>query len=88
MKFLAFYRQERDYTRAVEDLLEDLSRQYQKSFQHINPDTPSGADLARTYDILDFPTFLVAMDDGREIARRSGLPLPTVADLASLFVVI
>jgi thiol-disulfide isomerase/thioredoxin len=88
MKFMVFYRRERDYTQATEDLLEDLSRQYQKSFEHHDPDTPSGSSEIRVYDIMDFPTFLVTMDDGREVARRSGLPLPTVAELASLFVIV
>ncbi|MCL2001984.1 hypothetical protein FWG76_01075 [Candidatus Saccharibacteria bacterium] len=88
MKFRVFYRQQRDYTRMTEDLLEDLSRQYQKSFERIDPDTPGGSSIARVYDVMDFPTFLVTMDDGREVARRSGLPLPTVADLAAMFVIV
>jgi len=86
MTFRVFYRQKRDYTRAVEDLLEDLKRQYQKTFEYIDPDTPGGVETARVYDIMDYPTFLVTMHDGHEVTRRTGLPLPTVEDLASMFV--
>jgi thiol-disulfide isomerase/thioredoxin len=85
MKFMVFYREQRDYTRATKDLLEDLGRQYQKSFDHIDPDTPSGVEKARVYDIMDFPTFLVTTDSGQEVTHHTGLPLPTVADLASMF---
>ena len=88
MRFRVFYRQERDYTQSVEDLLEDLSRQHQKSFERVDPDTPSGSEEAHVYDIMDFPTFLATMDDGREVARLTGVPLPTLDDLARMFVIL
>ncbi len=88
MKYLVFYRKARDYTRATEEALIDLRRIHQKSFDYIDPDTPGGAETARAYDIMDFPTFLVTMDDGRVVARRSGLPLPPISDLANMFAVI
>ncbi|MDR0979829.1 MAG: hypothetical protein LBM12_01585 [Candidatus Nomurabacteria bacterium] len=88
MRFIVFYRKERDYTQDTEDLLQDLSNRYQKSFEIHDPDTPSGSSEAHAYDIMDFPTFLAVMDDGREAARFSGLPLPTVQQLADMFVIL
>ncbi|MCL2371622.1 hypothetical protein FWC63_02675 [Candidatus Saccharibacteria bacterium] len=86
MKYLVFYRKQRDYTQATEDLLEDLRRQYHKEFEYVDPDTPAGVETTHAYDIMNHPTFLVVMQDGREISRHTGLPLPTVADLAAMFV--
>lgn len=82
MRVLVVYRSDSEHGRPVEEYLRDFSRQTGNTVELIDPDTPDGASLCRTYDIVEYPTVLALADDGQMQSSWRGLPLPTISELS------
>lgn len=79
MRTICIYRDNQDYTRSVTDWLEDFRRQTGHEVETMNPD--ENTDFCQTYDILEYPTFIVLSDDGQVRERWSGRELPRLDDV-------
>ena len=82
MKVTIIYREESDYARQVLDYLQDFKRQTGRDLATLDPDTAEGADICRTYDIVEYPSVLATSDDGVLQNMWRGLPLPTISELS------
>lgn len=82
MKTMIFYKEKTDYARQVIDYLRDFEKQTGKKLETVDPDTPEGAHLCRTYDIVEYPTMLAVSDDGVMQHMWRGLPLPTISEVS------
>lgn len=82
MKVLVVYRSASEHGRTVEEYLRDFSRQTGNEIGTLDPDTKEGADMCRTYDIVEYPTVIALSDDGRMQSSWRGLPLPTISELS------
>lgn len=61
---------------SVEHFLDAFKRNTNRELETINPDTRDGAVEAELHDVVEYPTILALMEDGREVARwRGSLPL-------------
>ncbi len=82
MKVVVVYKTETDYARSVSDWLRDFTRQTGKTIEEINPDSREGIMFCRTYDIVEYPTF-VALDDESHLQNMwRGTILPTLSEVS------
>lgn len=82
MRTIVVYRDMTDHARAVDTFLHDFTRQTGKVLEIINPDTPEGAHICRTYDIVEYPSVLALDDTGAMQNLWRGLPLPTISEVS------
>lgn len=82
MRVAVVYRQESEHRRAVEDFLYEFERQTGRSVETVSPDTKEGADFARVYDIVEYPSMVALSDDGKLQTMWRGLPLPTISEVS------
>lgn len=82
MRTIAIYKQHTDYTRAVEEFLEDFRRQTGRELEVLDPESPDGISFCQAYDILEYPTLIALSDDGHMQNLWKGLPLPTISEVS------
>ena len=82
MKVIVVYKSQSEQAREVEDYLSDFSRQTGHDLETLDPETKTGIDLCRTYDIMEYPTLVALSDDGQMQNMWSGLPLPTISEVS------
>ena len=83
MKVLLLYRPSSEFARGAERFVQELERRSSKTIEIVDVDSPQGIQLAKTYDILDHPTFIATADDGSMQRKWSGKsPLPLIDDVA------
>ena len=79
MRLICLYRDQQDYTRSIEEWLENFYRQTGREIETMNPDENSA--FCETYDILEFPTIIALGDDGSVASSWSGRDLPLIDDV-------
>lgn len=82
MRTVVVFREESDHAREVLDYLRDFSRQTGRELETIDPDTSSGGDFCRTYDIVEYPSVVAMSDDGALQNLWRGRPLPTISEVS------
>ncbi len=82
MKVMIFYRDASDYGQTVREFLRDFYHQSGKKVEEINPDSPSGSQIAETYDIMEYPTLLAIDSNGQMLQQWSGIPLPRISEVS------
>ena len=82
MKVVVVYKRESDHARAVMDWLRDFQRQTGKEIEEVNPDSRDGASFCRTYDIVEYPTFIAVDDEGHIQNVWRGVMLPTISEVS------
>lgn len=77
------YKEQSDHARSVETFLHDFSKQTGKLVDTVDPDTVEGAQLCRTYDIVQYPTVVAVSESTGTIQNVwQGLPLPTISEVS------
>ncbi len=83
MRTFVVYKERSDHARDVETFLHDFTKQTGKQIDTVNPDTPDGAQLCTTYDIMQYPTVVaVNVNTGTIQNIWQGLPLPTISEVS------
>lgn len=82
MKVTVVYRANSEHARTVDDYLRDFFRQTGRKLETLDPDTPTGIELCRVYDIVEYPSLLAISDDGQLQNSWRGLPLPTITEVS------
>lgn len=82
MKALILYRPNAEFARSVEDYVRDYARHRAAEIELVSLDTPRGADMARAYDIVQYPALLVMRDDGGLLKEWQGPSLPLMNEVA------
>ena len=75
MRVICIYRDKQDYTRTVEEWLENFYRQTGHELETMDPD--ENPNFCKAYDIVEYPTIIALGNNGevREIWRGKELPL-------------
>ncbi len=79
MRVVCVYRDKQDYTRSVEEWIENLRRQTGREIETMDPD--KNPSFCETYDIVEYPTILALGNDGSIRAIWSGRDLPLMNDV-------
>jgi hypothetical protein len=84
VRLLILYRPNSEHERTVDTFVRDFQHQHEvgKKIELISVDTREGAEIAKTYDILEFPAILALADDGSALSIWTGTPLPLMNEVA------
>lgn len=79
MRVVCVYRDNQDYTRSVDEWIENIRRQTGKVIETMNPD--ENVDFCEAYDIVEYPTILALGDNGEVRAFWHGRDLPLINEV-------
>lgn len=79
MRVVCIYRKKQDYTRSVEEWLENFYRQTGRKIETMDPDT--NPQFCETYDVVAFPTIMALGDRGEVRASWRGRELPLMNEV-------
>ncbi len=86
MKAVVIYRPNSEFARMVEEYAHDFKRTKGFDLELVDLNTRDGADLAKLYDVMEYPSILVARDDGGLIKCWQGEQLPLMSEVAGYLV--
>lgn len=79
MRVVCVYRDNQDYSRSVNEWLENMKRQTGKEIETMNPDENTG--FCEAYDVVEYPTILALGERGEVRASWRGRNLPLINDV-------
>lgn len=79
MRVVCIYRENQDYSRSVNEWIENLRRQTGREIERMDPD--SNPHFCETYDIVEYPTIMALGDRGDIRAIWSGRNLPLLNEV-------
>lgn len=79
MRVICIYRDNQDYTRSVDEWLENIRRQTGREVETMDPDRNS--NFCETYDVVEYPTVLALGEDGSVSASWRGRNLPLINEV-------
>lgn len=80
MRVAIIYRDNQDYSRAVNEWLEAFKRQTGKELEKIDPDRET--NFCETYDIVEYPTIIAIGNQGDVRAIWRGRELPLINEVS------
>ena len=82
MRTIIIWREASDYARPVREWLRDFEYQTGKQLESFSPDEPEGISLAKTYDIVEYPTIIAIRDNGELLQMWRGQTLPRINEVS------
>ena len=79
MSVICIYRENEDYSRSVNEWLENFRRQTGRELETMNPD--QNANFCETYDIVEYPTIIALGNRGEVRASWRGRNLPLINEV-------
>lgn len=79
MRVICIYRDNQDYSRSVEEFLENFRRQTGRELETMNPDENTG--FCEAYDVVEYPTILALGERGEVRASWRGKDLPLINEV-------
>ncbi|MBR3176002.1 hypothetical protein IKF26_01205 [Candidatus Saccharibacteria bacterium] len=79
MRVVCIYRDNQDYTRSVNEWIENIRRQTGREIEIMDPDKNTG--FCEAYDVVEYPTILALGEQGDVRASWRGRNLPLVNDV-------
>ena len=80
MRVVCVFKDDKDYSRTVNEWLTDVYRQTGKHIETIDPDRDSS--FCEAYDIVEYPTILALGEQGDVKASWRGRELPLINDVS------
>lgn len=79
MRVICIYRENQDYSRSVEEFLENVRRATGHEIETMNPD--ENINFCEAYDIVEYPTILALGERGEVRASWRGKDLPLINEV-------
>ena len=79
MRVVCIYREGQDYSRSVDEWIENVRRQTGHEIETMNPDVNTG--LCEAYDVVEYPTILALDERGAVRASWRGRELPLINEV-------
>ena len=79
MRVVCIYRDNQDYSRSVDEWLENFRRQTGREIETMDPDNNTG--FCEAYDIVEYPTILALGERGEVLASWRGSDLPLINEV-------
>ena len=79
MRVVCIYRDNQDYSRSVEEFIENVRRQTGHEIETMNPDENSS--FCEAYDVVEYPTILAIDERGAVRASWRGRDLPLINEV-------
>lgn len=81
MKVVVLYRSKSEHGTPVEEYAREFERRSSRKLQLIEVDSVEGTELAKLYDVVQYPTILATSDDGKLQNMWQGEPLPLMNEV-------
>jgi len=81
MKVLVLYHPESDHGGQVEDFAHEYKRFKGKELELLSLETVEGAEMAKLYDVVQYPAVLAVAGDGQLQKLWQGQTLPLMAEI-------
>lgn len=82
MKVAVLYRFDSEQERKVIEFEREFQHRTGRSFDKINTDTPEGAQMAKLYDIVQYPAVLALSDEGVLQQLWQGEDMPQINEVS------
>ncbi len=82
MPIVFVYPEMRDYTREVEEYINDYGKRVNKEIQTVDPESREGTDFCRVYDITEYPSVVALAQNGSVLKLWKGRPLPLMDEVS------
>lgn len=82
MKVVILYRPNSEHDTMVQSYLREYRARTGKDIELVSLDTREGADMARVYDVVDYPGVLAIENDGHLQHMWQGKTLPLIDELS------
>lgn len=79
MRTVCIYRNNQDYSRSVDEWLENFYRQTGRELEVLDPDENVG--FCEAYDVVEYPTILALGESGEVRASWRGRNLPLINEV-------
>ena len=79
MRVVCVYKDRQDYTRSVDEWLENFRRQTGREIETMDPDKNPG--FCETYDIVEYPTIIAIGNNGEIHSVWKGRNLPLINEV-------
>ncbi|MBQ3320556.1 hypothetical protein IJH72_00905 [Candidatus Saccharibacteria bacterium] len=79
MRVVCIYRDNQDYSRTVNEWLENIRRQTGREIETMDPD--KNTNFCEAYDIVEYPTILALGERGEVRATWRGRDLPLINEV-------
>lgn len=79
---MIFYKKLGEETRRAEEYGHDFERRTAHTLEYIDPESARGVELARLYDVVEYPTIIATATDGQMRDSWRGFPLPTIDEVS------
>lgn len=79
MSVICIYKENEDYSRSVDEWLENFRRQTGRELETLNPDENPG--FCEAYDVVEYPTILALGNNGEVRASWRGQTLPLINEV-------
>jgi hypothetical protein len=83
MKAVVLYHPSSDHSRTVEDFARDFNKQKGSKLELVSLETVPGDEMAKLYDIQNYPAIIITQNDGQVVKDWQGLPLPLMDEVVS-----
>lgn len=84
MRLVVLYRPESEYSRIVEEFVNNYKRWHEADkLELVNYDSRDGNATASLYDIMEQPAILALRDDGSVLKSWQGSTMPLMDEVAS-----
>ena len=79
MRVVCIYRDNEDYTRSVDEWLENIRRQTGYEIETMSPD--ENPNFCEAYDIVEYPTIIALGNNGEVLNMWRGRTLPLINEV-------
>ena len=79
MRLVCIYRDNQDYSRSVNEWLENVRRQTGREIETMDPDR--NTNFCEAYDVVEYPTILALGERGEVRASWRGKDLPLINEV-------
>lgn len=83
MKLVILYHPNSEFARAAEEYVRDFQHQKNKQIELVSLETVAGADMARLYDVTQYPALLALRESGELLKDWQGDQLPLMNEVAA-----
>ena len=84
MRIICIYRDNEDYSRSVNEWLENFRRQTGRELETMNPD--ENTDFCEAYDVVEYPTIIAIGNSGEVRSMWRGADLPMIDEVLNYMV--
>ena len=86
MRVILVFKERSEAAREAFEWMEEFKRRTGREVEQLDPETREGEEFCQARGIMEYPTLVVAVDDGNVVEQWSGRPMPIIDDIMAYVV--